>query len=262
MSMTKKTVLQVMNLLGFFSMVSVNFVANALPLNNISTGEVSNLYPNLFTPAGFTFSIWGLIYIMLLAFCVYQARDLFTTRKKDSPFLNKIGFLFFVSSLLNAGWVFAWHYLQVTLSMFIMIALLLVLIRIYLNLDVGRAEGSSVESFLVYLPLSIYLGWINIATIANVSVLLVHLGWNGFGFSEVFWTIVVIVAATLITLAFLKLRQDLAVSLVSIWALVGILVKRLDAEPIAMPVVISAIAAILLIVISAACRIFRPIKAD
>lgn len=95
--MTKKKVLQVINLLGFFAMVSVNYAANALPLNNLSTEKVSNLYPNLFTSAGFTFSVWGLIYVLLLAFCVYQARDLFSARKQELPFLHKIGYRYCLS---------------------------------------------------------------------------------------------------------------------------------------------------------------------
>ncbi len=245
--MPGKIILQVLNILGFLFMVAVNYAANALPLNNISTGEVSDLYPNLFTPAGFTFSIWGLIYLLLLGFSIYQSRDLFSAGKQEMPFLNKIGYLFFISGILNSAWIFAWHYLQIQLSMVIMILLLLVLIKIYLNLDIGRQTVSSAESFWVHLPFRVYLGWIIIATVANASTLLVDLGWERFGLSEVFWTIIVIGTAAVITIAFLKLRQDLAIGLVTIWALLGIVVNRVTEEPIETAVVISAMAAVIVI---------------
>ena len=249
--MIGKRKLQILNLLGFIGMVAVNYLANALPLNNLTTGEVSELYPNLFTPAGFTFSIWGLIYLLLLGFCLYQARDLFSSLKVEMPFLRRIGYLFFLSCLLNAGWIFAWHYLQVFASMGIMLALLMVLIKIYLNLGVDRGINSPGERLWVGLPFQVYLGWITIATIANASALLVHVGWDRFGFSESFWTVIMIAAATLITLAFLFTRQDLAVSLVSLWAILGIALKRITVEPVVLPVFISAVAAMVIIALFA-----------
>ncbi len=258
--MGKKTGLQIINLLGFLVMIAANAAANLVPLNNLTTGAVSDSYPNLFAPAGFTFAIWGLIYILLLAFIVYQARDLFSANKQEMPFLQSIGPLFFFSSILNAGWIFAWHYLQIALSMVIMVALLLCLIKIYLNLDVGRKEVSKKEYFLVYLPFQVYLGWITIATIANATALLVDLGWGRFGLSEVFWTVAMIAAAVIITLAFLRLRRDVVIALVSIWSLVGILVKRLETEPVEMTIVIGAIAAVIIIAIFAAFNIPKSLK--
>ncbi len=239
--------LQILNLAGFFIMVLVNYAANAVPLKGITTGEVSDLYPNLFTPAGLTFSIWGLIYLLLLVFTIYQARDLFSPFKKEMPYLKDIGYLFFVSSILNASWIFAWHHLNIPLSLLIMISLLLVLMKIYLNLDIGRKKVSSEKAFLVHLPFQIYLGWITIATIANLNALLVYLGWNRYYLLEVFWTIAMIVVATVVTLAYLKIRKDLVISLVSLWALLGIVIKRLTVEPLVMPVMITAMIAMVII---------------
>ncbi len=252
---------QVLNVLGFLVMIAANYAANAVPLNNMDTGAVSDLYPNLFTPAGFTFSIWGLIYILLLAFCIYQARGLFSSSgqvaqegQKTSQ-LQNIGPLFFISCLLNAGWIFAWHYLQIGLSLLIMVALLLVLIKIYLNLGIGVKEVSRTESFLVNLPFQVYLGWITIATVANVTALLVHLEWGAFGIAESIWTVVVIVVAMLIILGFLQRHRDLPIALVAIWSFVGILVENLDREPMEMPVVVAAMAAIVIIGIYAGFRL-------
>ena len=242
---TRMVTLQALNLLGFGVMVAVNYAANALPLNDLSTKELSSLYPSLFTPAGFTFSIWGLIYLSLLGFCIYQASGLLSRpRGRNMLFLHDIGYWFFVSCLLNAGWIFAWHYTHVLLSLAIMVALLLVLIRIYLNLGVGDGTTSFAQNLWVHVPFRLYLGWVTIATIANVSALLVHVGWNRWGLSEVFWTVVMIIAATLLTVGFLILRRDLVVSLVSLWALFGIAAERMAAaEPAAMTVAFSSIVA-------------------
>ncbi len=238
-----KVLFQVLNIAAYAIMVLMNFLANVLPINRLNTGEVSDMYPNLFAPAGFTFAIWGLIYLALLAFSVFQARDIFSRNKKSMVFLDKIGVLFVVSSLLNAIWIIAWHYLQIGLSLIIMLALLLVLVKIYLNLEVGIRAYSREESLWVILPFSIYLGWIVVATIANVTAWLVAAGWGGFGISEVFWTALVIVAATYINLMFLKHRKDLAVSCVAVWALLGIAVKRSVTEPVeALVVSISIVA--------------------
>ncbi len=224
----RQVTLQALNLLGFAVMLGMNYAANAMPINNVSTQELSDMYPSLFTPAGFTFSIWGLIYLSLLGFCVYQSRGLFfRSRGHNMLFVHEIGYLFFVSCIFNAGWIVAWHYMHIHLSVLIMTALLITLIKIYLNLDVGRRRVSLASNLFVYLPFRMYLGWISIATIANVSALLVYIGWDGGGLSPQTWTIIMIMVAALLTVGFLVLRRDLAVGLVSLWALFGITFKRL-----------------------------------
>ncbi|MDD5014085.1 MAG: hypothetical protein PHW73_03140, partial [Atribacterota bacterium] len=128
--------LSILNLLGFFGMVFVNYLAVTLPLNNQTTGELSDQYPNLFVPAGFTFSIWGVIYLLLAIFVIYQLIYAFKKNLQNSSFLEKIGFLFFVSSLANLSWIFAWHFKLVSLSLFLMLTLLGSLITIYLKLQI------------------------------------------------------------------------------------------------------------------------------
>jgi ABC-type xylose transport system permease subunit len=163
-----------MNLIGFLGTVVVNGLSNALPFNGKTAGELSDQYPNLFVPAGLTFSIWGVIYILLAIFVVY---GLIVTTKNDtqkSLFIENIGVLFFISCLANMGWIFAWHYEVVPLSVVIMLILLATLITIYLRLRIGRSDSPNTEKYLVHLPFSIYLGWITIATIANFTALLVY----------------------------------------------------------------------------------------
>jgi hypothetical protein len=220
--------LQIANILGFIVMVVVNILANALPLGGKTTGELSDLYPNLFVPAGYVFSIWGVIYMLLLAFTVYQA----SPSRRKAEFLEKIGYLFSLSSVFNVIWIFLWHYEYVILSLFAMIALLLSLILIYLRLDIGLSSPVREERLWVHLPFSVYLGWITVAPIANIVAVLVSIGWKGFGLNEVAWTIIVIAVAVVLTVINTLTRGDLAYALVIIWALGGIIVKQMEISAI------------------------------
>jgi hypothetical protein len=238
--------LSILNVIGFLGTIVVNGLANALPINNKTIGELSNKYPNLFVPAGLTFSIWGLIYILLAIFVIYQV---IVTAKKDAAGLyvfKKIGYLFFISSLLNIGWIFAWQYEIVPLSLVIMLLLLGCLLAIYMRLGVGKRGPTTNEQYLTHLPFSVYLGWITIATIANVTAFLVSVNWNRFGLSEQFWAVAVIVVGIAITLSVLFRRQDIYYCLVVDWALLGILIKRLaDSVPVQSVVVVTIVGLVL-----------------
>jgi hypothetical protein len=234
---TKITLLQTANILGFIAVIIINTLANTLPIAGKTTGELSAQYPNLFVPAGFTFSIWGLIYLLLLCFTFYQGRDLFRREKKSASLHEKIGICFFMTCLFNIGWIFAWHYELVLLSVIIMIFLLLTLMKIYLALDI-RGSGfrcspdhvrnyTTPEKLFVHIPFSIYFGWITIATAANITAFLVHSGWNRFGLSEPFWLLTLLAVCILIVIAVLFRRKDIYFALVGIWAFIGILASHL-----------------------------------
>lgn len=250
--------LSILNLSGFIGTVVINALATSLPLNNKSTGELSDQYPNLFVPAGLTFSIWGLIYILLAVFVIYQLISAVRKNTQVISFSERINVLFFVSSLANIGWIFAWHYEIVALSFLIMLILLGSLISIYVRLNIGRGEASNVEKYLVHLPFSIYLGWITIATIANVTALLVQLNWNGFGLPEQFWTVLVLVVGIAITLIILFYRKDIFYSLVVDWALLGILLKRVAVDPAPVrSVIVAAIAGMSIITLGIIVQLTR-----
>ena len=220
--------LAILNLVGFLGTIIVNALANVLPINNRTTGAISDLYPNLFTPAGLTFSIWGLIYVLLAIFVIYQ---LIPSVRKDAQkvdFVQRIGPFFFISCLANIGWMFAWHYQNIALSLVLMLILLGCLLMIYLRLSIGTTEVTRNRKYLVYLPFSIYLGWITVATIANVTALLVDQNWGTFGLGEQFWAVAVIIVGIGIALSMLFTRKDIYYCLVVDWALLGILLKRLS----------------------------------
>jgi len=227
-----KPILQISNIIAVIATIIVNALANILPIGGKYTGELSDNIPNLFVPAGITFSIWGVIYILLILFAIYQARDLFRKEKIEMPYIEQISFLFILVSLFNICWIFLWHYEQVTISLLVMVLLFLSLLGIYLRLDIGRREVSLKEKIMVHVPFSVYIGWITVATIANVTAVLVTVNWDGFGISEEIWTMLVLIIATIITILILATRKDIAYSAVIIWALLGIYIKRIGDDPI------------------------------
>lgn len=221
--------LQVLNILGFIAVVAVNALAVLLPINGRSTEELSDMYPNLFVPAGITFSIWGAIYALLFLFTLYQAWDLFGGKEDRTWFVDRTGLLYLASSLLNIGWILAWHYGRVLLSVMIMLSLLLTLIVLYLSIEEGPQSfwGRLVAKY----PISVYLGWISVATIANITSLLVSTGWKGFGFSEEAWAFIMMGMAAFLAVLMRLIKGDIPYGLAVIWAFAGIAMKRLGAQP-------------------------------
>ena len=224
---TDVRLLQLGNTLSFVAVVVVNSLANILPLNNVSTGELSDSYPNYFVPAGYVFSIWLVIYLLLLGFTARQLRR----GGDDAETLRKIGWLFVISNVFNFVWIFLWHWRLVALSLVAMIGLLASLIMIYLRLDIGRAQVSREERIYYHLPFSVYLGWITVAPIANIVAFLVSSGWESYGTAATYWTVLVIAVAVALTLVNMWTRGDVAYSLVIVWALSGIVYKQM-AEPL------------------------------
>jgi hypothetical protein len=213
-------------------------------LNGSQTGALSDAIPNLFVPSGLTFSIWGVIYIFLLVFTIAQARGLFSARREAPAFVAKVGWLFVYASAANVGWLRLWHWHQVGYSQLVMLVLLSCLVGAYLRLGTGRTPAAAGENWCARIPFSVYLGWITVATVANATALLVTAGWNGFGIAPAAWTVVVIAAAVIITLAVLATRRDPAYALVVTWALAGIVLKRsADSSPASRTVEIAALIA-------------------
>jgi benzodiazapine receptor len=175
------------------------------------------------------FSIWGLIYLALTGFAIYQALP----SQQDNPRLRRIGYLFALSCGANVGWLFLWHYELFPLTIVAMAALLTLLIAIYLRQGIGRTQVPTVEMLLVRVPFSIYLGWITVATIANATSLLDYLNWGGWGIRPEIWAVIMLLTATAITSVVALTRGDIAYALVIMWAFAGIAVKRPSARIVA-----------------------------
>lgn len=223
--MKHSLVLKISVAAAYAAMVAVNVLANALPIGGVRTGEASARYPNLFTPAGVTFSIWGLIYLLLLAYTLYQ----FGLGRQDAgPGREKLfaatGRYFILSSLANISWILAWHHGLIGLSVLIMLLLLFFLIRIADRLRMEKLTW--MDTLCLRLPFGVYFGWIMVATIANITVFLVSLGWKGFGVAEAAWTVVVLLLGAGIGTLRMRMDRDPFYGAALVWAYGGIWLKH------------------------------------
>jgi hypothetical protein len=213
---------QILVILATLLTLTVNALANALPINGMNTGQVSDSFDVFFVPAGYVFSIWGLIYILLIAFTIYQALP----AQKDQPVLKSIRGWYVIGGLANSIWIFMWHYLQFNLTILLMAILLVSLILIYIRLrNADAAETSTGMRWFVQLPFSVYLGWITVATIANATDVLDFNNWNGFGIAGETWAIIMLAVALMIALWMTLSQRDAAYLAVLAWAFAGIGVK-------------------------------------
>lgn len=236
--------LKILSALLFVVMIYVNYLANALPINGLSTGAVSNAYPNLFAPAGLTFSIWGIIYLLL---AIVSVMFFFESNKE---ILQKISWFFIISSALNSLWIFAWHYEKFGLSVIIMLLLLTSLIIINQRL-------SAYPNSIFKAAFGIYLGWICIATIANVTVWLVSINWSGFGISQEIWTSVMIAIGLIISISAVYKFNNPFVAASVIWAFIGIAIKQYGNSNV---IFIAAIVGTVVFLITVASRQFYQLQ--
>lgn len=248
----ESSILPWLNIAAYVLMIVFNALAELLPINGVTTGEVSEAYPNLFAPADISFAIWGLIYFLLLVFVLCQA-GLFKRYAPDRFLISRrIGILFILSSFFNIAWLFCWHYYRIPLSLLCMLGLLFVLALIY-----SRISGLKLfcrERLFAQLPFSVYFSWITVAAITNVSTALKSVQWDGFGLSEVVWTMVMLFAGLVISLCVILSKSDPAYGFVSVWAYLGIYIKHASADGFngAYPIILktSAICAVILLLAS------------
>jgi hypothetical protein len=208
----------------------VNGLANALPLNGLNTGQISDRFQVYFVPAGYVFSIWGLIYLGLIAYGIFQALP----SQRENPRLRATGWWISLGGLANSVWIFLWHYEQFPLTLIAMLVLLATLVITYLRLGIGRTTVPAAETWAVRLPFSIYLGWITVATVANVTSLLDYLKWDGFGLAPEIWMGIVLAAVLAIAALMNFSRRDVAYAMVILWALAGISVKHAAVPAVAL----------------------------
>lgn len=227
----KDTIRQISVAVSIFITLVINSLANALPLNGLTTGEISDRFKVYFVPAGYVFSIWGLIYIVLIAYAIYQSLP----AQRENPRLRATGWWVVLGGLANSVWIFLWHYEQFPLTLLAMIGLLATLIITYLRLGINREQVTPAEKWMVQVPFSIYLGWITVATVANVSSVLDYLQWNRFGMSPEIWMAIILAVVLLIASLMLYTRRDVAYTLVILWALAGISIKHAATAGVAIP---------------------------
>jgi len=251
-SQKTQKLLKILVLVSFTAMIVVNALSEILPINGLSTGQISNFYPNLFTPTAITFSIWGLIYLFLACYTVFQLKG--TDGDKDpskAHLFSNIRLAFCLSCLANILWIFSWHYRLIVISMLFMLMILFCLI--YIAGELNKIDLTKKEKIFIKLPFSLYFGWITVATIANATVLLVSLGWNGFGIPASIWTVIILFVGLIIGVLTMLKTRGFAYGLAIIWAYIGILIKHVSANGFASAypfIIITVIISILILLLT------------
>ena len=242
---------QLVTVLVFLVTVAVNGAANALPINGQLTAEISDRFRVYVIPAGYVFAIWGLIYLALGAFTVYQALP---SRRVD-PVLRRLGWLPALTGVFNTIWVLLFQYEIFVLTVPVMIALLLTLIAIHLRLWDRRAELGRSAFWFVRVPFSIYLGWITVATIANIAQTLQSVGFDGFGIQPELIASAVLLTGLAIAVTFVWRFHDAAYGLVIVWAYAGIVVKEAASAYVPLVAGLGALVVAVLVILSLAGRL-------
>jgi benzodiazapine receptor len=212
------TALRWLNVIALAAVLYVNWLANALPINGLTTGQVSAMFPVQITPAPYAFMIWGLIYAFLVGYAIVQLLP----AKREHEEIKRIGPWFIISCLFNITWILIWQYLFTTASIFAMLGLLISLIAIYTMTRPNGWSSDNIIRWFVQVPFSIYLGWISVATIVNAAAVLYNLKWNGLGLSGTTWTVILILLAVLLNLIIGTSYRDPGFTAVGVWALIAI----------------------------------------
>lgn len=222
--------------IGLVLTLVVNFLADFLPINALTTGEISDRFPIIFVPAGYVFSIWGLIYLALIVFIIYSM----TPKGLADQKIDAIAGWFVAASVFNVAWIFLWHYLCFTWTLLPIFGLLISLCVIYEKLRIGVERRSFKEAVLVNVPFGMYLGWMTVAVVANVSQVLYVLGWSGAPLSEPAWAAIMLGVASVIGVLMIFRRNEVSFPAVLVWAFVGIWVKNSDTLLVAVTAMILA----------------------
>ncbi|GGW27432.1 hypothetical protein [Arenibacter certesii] len=244
----KKT-LQISNAIALLITIVVNYLSNTGTINGNTMKTVSDMYFNYFTPSGYAFSIWGLIYMGLIGFVIYTGRSLFKG-DSDEEIVEKIGWWFVISCIGNSLWVIAWLNLYTGTSVLLMSIVLFSLLKIIVNTRMELDTHPLKKYLLIFWPFAIYTGWISVAFIANVAAYLTKTNWDGWGVSEINWTIIMIIVAGLINIFMILKRNLREYALVGIWALIAIAVSNKENSNLSIVYASYIVAAIILIFIS------------
>ena len=245
-------ILQILNLITVIAVIIVNMFANILPLNGVNTGTVSDLYANYFTPAGYVFSIWFIIYLQATIFAIYQVRK----SQREQPYIGQISIFYLLAGLANIGWIFLFHYSANPINppffygaTVLLLTIVLLLLFTYIRLGVGKTDVPRAQRLGIHLHFSVYLAWLSVASIAGIASAINTLipgipdptQWIG--------TAVMLVIALVLTLLMTYQRREFGFGLVVVWAAVGIAIKWLLIPIIAYTAIAVAIIGIIVLLL-------------
>ena len=247
-SRTRDIVRQALVLIATIATIAFNGISQTLPIGGRTSADISNTYTTYFTPANYAFAIWGVIYLLLLAYSIYQALP----SQRENPNARRIGWLYMLSCVLNCLWITLFQYDQILISLIVIVGFLLSLMGIYVRLNVGITSVSTADRWLLHLPFSVYLGWLSVATIANVAVLGVAQNWGDlFGIAAPTWAAIMLAIATVVGLLMAITRRDVGYVAVFVWAFVAIIGKQ-SATPV---VTTTALVAVIVLLVGLAASL-------
>jgi hypothetical protein len=237
---------QIVTLVAIVGSIAINTITNIFPLNGFNIGTLSNTLfaPVHITPANYAFAIWGVIYTGLIAFGIYQLHP----DRRQHPRLQSSGYLLAIACLSQCIWIYLFLDRFFLLSILAMLGILLPLIGVYQHLGIGEPNTSRQERWFLQVPISIYLGWITVATILNIANALYSINWNGWGIDPIVWTVIMMVVSAAISAVVLFQRRDAVFTLVIIWALVSISIRQFTVPAIVTTGVLTSIVLVLLVV--------------
>jgi hypothetical protein len=221
-----KLLLVTLNTITLAAVLIVNYMASAGKINNTTVGEISRRYETLFTPAGYAFSIWGIIYLALIAFVLFTWYAL--VKKNYDDIIIKCGWFFIISNLANISWIYLWVSDNIGGSVIAILIILISLIILMFRLQLEVTDPPVRIIMFVWWPFAIYLGWIISASVANISAYFISIGWSGEPLSPQLWSITMITAAAAIYLFLIINRNLREAAAVGIWAFIAIAVKQWD----------------------------------
>lgn len=228
---------QILNISAVVGTLTVNALSQAIPFNGQTSAEIANRFlNNYFLPANYVFGVWGVIYLGLIAFGIYRALP----RQRENPRIRAISGWFVLAAFANCTWLFLFHYNQFALSTVAMLILLISLAVMYLRLRVGAPAISALERWCVRIPLSIYFGWITVATIANFTYVLLDVQWDAFGIAYEAWGAIMLVIGGVIAGIVAVRYRDIAYAAVIVWAFIGIVARHPNVSEVVLPAVIMA----------------------
>ncbi len=243
----KPSIYQIVNILAILITIVINAIVEAIPLNGVTSKDVSDYFTSLFTPPGYVFSIWSVIYTLLIVFMIYQALP----SQRDASYLRPTAIFFVIGGVINDSWLILFHYAYANPGLYavtpILIGLFLVLmLYTYTKLEIGKVNVPIKQKIAVHLPISVYAGWVSVAVIANIASVLNAIFPGIPVATQEIWTALVIIVSLAITMLMLVIRRDAVFGLVVVWATVGISTAQ-NAIPI---IYFSAIGTALIIVIA------------
>ena len=248
-----KKKLQIANGIALIFTITLNYLSNTGIFNGKTIANVSNQFQNLFTPAGYAFSIWGLIYILLIGFAFFTGRSLFKPSQNEADgFVEKIGWWFVVSCIANCAWILTWLYGFTGLSVIVLLVAFISLLMIVL--EALKYNTSSAQKWYINFPFQIYAGWVSVALIAATAAWLTKIGWNGLGISEITWTIILMIIASIIHLFMTWKKNAPIFAFVAVWALVAIAVAN---KEVSQEIYFTALIAAGIVFLSSCLKIYK-----